>query len=1414
MAKKIIISFIILLIPSLIWSEWIDISPGKNYNRIEVPEIMDSGEIKSWSRDRNEFGISIEIPGFISDKQNLGDVTYDNISIPQWPNLNEPGKPAVPIKKIIREIPENCEVDVEIIKIDELSIDNINILPAQKPLIDSDSDSKLKVEIDQTVYRSSSLFPKSIILSKDIVKMRNKTFLVLIVAPFRVNPAKKTLVVARKINLKLTIKEMLSQSITLLPDPFPDSLEKNTLKKYMILMDDQFEDNNQLAEFINWKRKKGYIVTVAKTSDINSNGAPTSSETEAYMRGLSNEEYPDYLLIIGDTDQTNGVRGRRFSTKFGSYTDLYIACRDTNDWIPDLAYGRLPASDNKELNIMLSKVITMDRNPPVSNMYDNVLVAAQIQAEFGPSFASRYFCETADYVSCYFEQNAGNINYDCVRAFVNPDKVTADCLWNSGFMWKGATTEQRRIGERVFNTFISDIEATNRIVSTINNGTSLVLHRDHGTTSGWSNPPFSYSDVSTLTNGNNLPVVFSINCLSGSFYRPTDFARKLINYEDGGASAVIGAVDVSYSGYNDWLTHGLFVAFLEDYRSWHNKSLYPDWPADLPAPPIPLAEGKSKKLGDMLNFAKFYMYSHYGSDGSDTTFELFHLVGDPESDIRLHNPVNINVLHEDVIKTGDNQLNVYTGDDTTTVCLYSEEIGIQLVQKPENGMATFNFSTNKPGTIYVTVTGYNIRPYEGVIIVEPESGLYISSPMPSSKLLQGKNQEITWQTFQNIPNVDLAYSTDNGVTFQNIATSIANTGSYNWVLPDVPTDNLIIQVSSNDGLKKAVSDSISLRRACSISGMVNSNKDVEITYKGPYSGTIVANGSGSYTIENLYPGEYTIYARENLNTTEIQTIAVNSDIKDVDFVFKHVGFKYQILSDWQDGFTANVTITNNTDNQINNWKLGWTFSGNQTINSMWNGEYEQQGQSVFVSNEWNNVIPANGGTVQLGLSCSYTGKNEIPTDFTILSSEPKIIKDIAPGGLSSNPRRLILSGNNLYFVGDTENFGTELWKSYGLEENTVMVKDISTGPKDSNINFMTDVNGKLYFVVDSSQLWVTDGTEGGTFLIKDNFIGLGDLVNMDGTLHFTAYDLVNGRELWKSDGTNAGTVLVKDRVEGYMVYHISNLVPMNGTIYYIVYDNINEKTLWRSDGTNEGTSTVSSVVNQDSKHIIDGSLTVVGDTLYFTLYCFESGIELWKTDGTKDGTVIVKDIVPSIPNQRPGSSYPQNLTNINGTLYFTADDNIHGRELWKTDGTEDGTVMVKDILEALPSSTPQNLIDINGMLYFTADNGIHGRELWKSDGTNKGTFMVKDLTTGTSGSILGGMTSVNNKLFFTFDDGLHGKELWQSDGSESGTMIVKDIRAGIEGSNVSNLTGVNNILYFTADDGIFGNELHYMLVGF
>ena len=251
-------------------------------------------------------------------------------------------------------------------------------------------------------------------------------------------------------------------------------------------------------------------------------------------------------------------------------------------------------------------------------------------------------------------------------------------------------------------------------------------------------------------------------------------------------------------------------------------------------------------------------------------------------------------------------------------------------------------------------------------------------------------------------------------------------------------------------------------------------------------------------------------------------------------------------------------------------------------------------------------------------------------------------------------------------------------------------------------------------------------------------------------------------------------------------------------------DGTHGKELWKSDGTAAGTVMIKDINPGSSDSSIDLITPVdtdgdgTDDTVYFMANDGTNGLELWKSDGTASGTVMVKDIYSG-----SGSSIPRFFEFAGNTLYFQATDGTNGAELWKSDGTASGTMMVKDIYSGTDSGSPSYLTAIGNTIYFSANDGTHGHELWKSDGTASGTVMVKNLGSSQWGSTPTALTAIGNTLFFEASGELH-----TSDGTASGTNMVKDINPSGNGVTDSTpLTAIGNTLFFCANDGTNGKEL-------
>jgi ELWxxDGT repeat protein len=183
----------------------------------------------------------------------------------------------------------------------------------------------------------------------------------------------------------------------------------------------------------------------------------------------------------------------------------------------------------------------------------------------------------------------------------------------------------------------------------------------------------------------------------------------------------------------------------------------------------------------------------------------------------------------------------------------------------------------------------------------------------------------------------------------------------------------------------------------------------------------------------------------------------------------------------------------------------------------------------------------------------------------------------------------------------------------------------------------------------------------------------------------------------------------------------------------------------------------------------------------------------------------VKDILPGT-----SGSLPQNLTNVGGVLYFSADNGLIGEELWRSDGTEAGTTLVKNVLDGTfghIGSAPKNFTNVGGMLYFSASETNSGIELWKSDGTTAGTVRVRDIFPGQTPSNPSSLTNVLGTLYFGATTAARGFQLWKSDGTDAGTVAVEDFEAAIGWQSPGPIVTTNDRAFVLANTDSYGQEI-------
>lgn len=418
---------------------------------------------------------------------------------------------------------------------------------------------------------------------------------------------------------------------------------------------------------------------------------------------------------------------------------------------------------------------------------------------------------------------------------------------------------------------------------------------------------------------------------------------------------------------------------------------------------------------------------------------------------------------------------------------------------------------------------------------------------------------------------------------------------------------------------------------------------------------------------------------------------------------------------------------------------------------------------------------------------------------------------------SSVPEQLRVVDGRLFFTADDGVHGRELWTwepSGAAEENGAfadeaiaggiarLVADLMPGRASSGVEHLRDCAGVLYFLAETPAsgrevcFWDSQADAVRVIDVCPGAKGSDPApvcyAGPSGVL-FWADDGTNGRQLHATQPGTLATIRLTD---------LTGVDPRRGIFSESTKDGLyiffTSYTLGRSEGTRETTGLYYKGLSEQTNI----RFWPLGNRMLLLCGTTETGKELWTTDGSDAGTLMLRDIMPG-----PDSSDPDEGCPVGTNLYYKACSPEYGIELWKTDGTNAGTVMVKDIYPGPASGNPHYFHGVGDVVYFLADDGIHGTEPWKSDGTEAGTVLVCDLYQGVSSSSPWSPCGFKNRLYFCANSPGYGEEVFSTGDTPGTATLLRDIVPGTGSSGPDNLTQYGNFLFFTCDNKQNGEEL-------
>lgn len=625
-----------------------------------------------------------------------------------WPNHN-PGEPAILMKWDTFVIPNgNATVSLIDSTVVELTME---LTPGRHILSDSNYETHSKDNV-KPIAAYSGYYPSALILTTRKNAYRNNPLLEVCISPIQYDYRNKRVKIYKdfkfKINFDMRLYDAQKESLDYPSNTFLNNIALNASSKtqvnskgtssiatllpkshYLIITVPQYaEAANRFAE---WKRTLGFDVQIATQSTW------TTTQVKNTILNAYNTNHIEYILIIGGHSDVPAQNSGIFNIHI---TDLYYGCIG-NTYTPSIYRGRIPVSTSAEANTVIEKIINYEKNPCTTpTMYNSGINCAYFQDSTHDGYEDRRFTLTSERIRdrvlqlgktvkriYYAEPNVEPTNWDSV-SFANGEPIPTS-LTSQYFSWNGSSDD---------------------ISNNINSKSFYVFYRDHANVNGWSHPQFTITDVNALNNGNALPVVFSICCRTGKFNNPNCFCEVFLKKNYGGCSAIFGATETSYSGFNDVLAEGMFDAI------WPSSSLWPSIPntnginTSAPTPTYRLGQILDqglRRVDEAYLGTADVLYSRY-------THELYHCFGDPSMMIYTETPTpfsNASIHRENGI------IYVDTGGEVATITYYNKQTGF--IVSFEGTSHTFSDNPK----ITVCISAHNKIPFidGGVIYIQNQT---------------------------------------------------------------------------------------------------------------------------------------------------------------------------------------------------------------------------------------------------------------------------------------------------------------------------------------------------------------------------------------------------------------------------------------------------------------------------------------------------------------------------------------------------------------------------------------------------------------------------------------------------------------------------------------------------------------------
>ena len=739
-----------------------DISLSKENNRFAVTE-----------KSENSFKIINQLNLINTNKIKTENGEFVKLTVPYYSSNSEIGSPELPSLKKLISVPNDAEINIEIIhkeskkvKLSEFGI-NQYILPRQPSISKGSTADEIVFHINNKIYKEDRFFQDNIVSTELLGKMREVQLARIIISPFSYNPLKQELEIITSLEIKVSFtnaseennqmfysaefEHLYKKCINYLP-PSPEDIITTYPVKYVIISDPLFQ--TPLQPLIEWKTKKGFHVVESYTNDPNV--GTTTASIKSYVQGLYdnatvNDPAPTYLLLVGDVSQIPS-----FSGNSGSHiSDLYYCEFDGGgDFYPEMYYGRFSANTVDEVEHQVEKTLTHEKylfSDP--NFLDDIVLVAGVDANYAPTYGN------------------GQINYATDNYFNIAHNLTIhNYLYGSG------------------TPITSDMaQASASIISNVSEGTGLANYTAHCGSNGWGDPSFNTGDVASLQNYDEYGLVISNCCLPNKFDEPVCFGEALLRADNKGALGHIGASNNTYWDEDYWWSVGNTSNIsanptysgtgLGAYDCWmhENGEHQNDWF---------ITQAQILHAGNLAVTEAGGAEQYY--------WEIYHLMGDPSLMPYVGIPTSLNVSHNAILPTGASSF-VVNSEENSYVALSMNGILLDAQLCDASGVVNLNFSPiSNVGNIDIVVTKQFKQPYISTIQATSPNGPYVNVTNNFITDINGNNNSLA--DYSETVNLDVDLFNLGGGSSQNLNLVLSSTDQYITIIDSLES---VSSINSN-----------------------------------------------------------------------------------------------------------------------------------------------------------------------------------------------------------------------------------------------------------------------------------------------------------------------------------------------------------------------------------------------------------------------------------------------------------------------------------------------------------------------------------------------------------------------------------------------------------------------------------------